>query len=55
MATDEEYRRQAAECRRMAENAYSPLDKDGGWQTLGFEWCPTDPKLRPNCRGAQAD
>jgi hypothetical protein len=27
MSTDEEYRRQASECRRMAENAINPDDK----------------------------
>jgi hypothetical protein len=28
MSADEEYRRQAAECRRMAENAINPDDKN---------------------------
>jgi hypothetical protein len=33
MRSDEEYRLQAAECRRMAENARRPLDKDA-WLRL---------------------
>jgi hypothetical protein len=37
MAKDEEYRRQAEECRRMAENARSPLDKDA-WLRLANSW-----------------
>jgi hypothetical protein len=43
MRTDEEYRRQAAECRRMAENARSPLDKDA-WLRLAESWLQMLPK-----------
>lgn len=43
MSNDEEYRRQAAECRRMAENARSPLDKDA-WLGLADSWLQMLPK-----------
>jgi hypothetical protein len=43
MSDDEEYRRQAAECRRMAENARSPLDKDA-WLRLADSWLQMLPK-----------
>jgi hypothetical protein len=50
MSQDEEYRRQAAECRRMAENARSPLDKDA-WLRLADSWLqmlPLSAKLLTN-------
>jgi hypothetical protein len=37
MSTDEEYRRQAAECRRMAENAINPDDRQA-WLRLADSW-----------------
>jgi hypothetical protein len=43
MNSDEEYRRQAAECRRMAENTRSPLDKDA-WLRLADSWLQMLPK-----------
>ena len=43
MSSDEEYRRQAAECRRMAENARNPLDKDA-WLRLADSWLQMLPK-----------
>jgi hypothetical protein len=43
MSSDEEYRLQAAECRRMAENARSPLDKDA-WLRLADSWLQMLPK-----------
>jgi hypothetical protein len=47
MNADEEYRRQAADCRRMAENAIS-ADNKQAWlrlATLGFK-CWLSPNLR---------
>jgi hypothetical protein len=43
MSTDAEYRRQAAECRRMAENAINPDDKQA-WLRLGDSWLQMLPK-----------
>jgi len=43
MSKDEEYRQRAAECRRMAENARSPLDKDA-WLRLADSWLQMLPK-----------
>jgi hypothetical protein len=43
MDTDEEYRRQAAECRRMAENAINPDDKQA-WLGLADSWLQMLPK-----------
>jgi uncharacterized alpha-E superfamily protein len=43
MSSDEEYRLQAAECRRMAENARNPLDKDA-WLRLADSWLQMLPK-----------
>ena len=43
MSKDEEYRQQAAECRRMAENARNPLDKDA-WLKLADSWLQMLPK-----------
>ena len=43
MGSDEEYRLQAAECRRMAENARNPLDKDA-WLRLADSWLQMLPK-----------
>jgi hypothetical protein len=37
MSTNEEYRRQAAECRRMAENAVNPDDKQA-WLRMAGSW-----------------
>ena len=37
------YRLQAAECRRMAENARNPLDKDA-WLRLADSWLQMLPK-----------
>jgi len=33
----ERYRRQAEECRRMAEKVFSPLDKEA-WLLLATDW-----------------
>jgi hypothetical protein len=43
MTEDHEYRRQAAECRRMAENAHSPDDKQA-WLRLADSWLQMLPK-----------
>jgi hypothetical protein len=43
MNTDEEFRRQAAECRRMAENAVNPDDKQA-WLRLADSWLQMLPK-----------
>jgi hypothetical protein len=43
MSSDEMYRRQAAECRRMAENALSPDDKQA-WLRLADSWLQMLPK-----------
>jgi hypothetical protein len=42
MSNDEEYR-QAAECRRLADNARNPLDKDA-WLRLADSWLQMLPK-----------
>jgi hypothetical protein len=43
MSADHEYRRQAAECRRMAENAINPDDKNA-WLRLADSWLQMLPK-----------
>jgi hypothetical protein len=43
MSADEEYRRQAAECRRMAKNAINPDDKHA-WLRLADSWLQMLPK-----------
>jgi hypothetical protein len=43
MSKDEEYRRRAAECRRMAANAISPDDKQA-WLKLADSWLQMLPK-----------
>jgi hypothetical protein len=43
MSTDEEYRRQALECRRMAANAINPDDKQA-WLKLADSWLQMLPK-----------
>ena len=43
MSTDEEYRRQAEECRRMAENAINCDDKQA-WLKLADSWLQMLPK-----------
>jgi hypothetical protein len=43
MNADEEYRRQAADCRRMAENAISADDKQA-WLRLADAWLQMLPK-----------
>jgi len=43
MSTDEEYRRQAVECCRMAENAINPDDKQA-WLRLANSWLQMLPK-----------
>jgi hypothetical protein len=43
MSQDEEYRRQATECRRMAENAINPDDKQS-WLKLADSWLQMLPK-----------
>ena len=43
MSTDEEYRRQATECRRMADNAISHDDKQA-WLKLAYCWLQMLPK-----------
>jgi hypothetical protein len=43
MNDDHEYRRQAAECRRMAENAINPDDKNA-WLRLADSWLQMLPK-----------
>jgi hypothetical protein len=43
MSEDHEYRRQAAECRRMAENAINPNDKQA-WLRLADSWLQMLPR-----------
>jgi hypothetical protein len=43
MGTDEEYRRQAEECRRMAANAVSADDKQS-WLRLADSWLQMLPR-----------
>jgi hypothetical protein len=43
MASHEEFRRQASECRRMAENARNPDDKQA-WLRLADSWLQMLPK-----------
>jgi hypothetical protein len=45
MGTDDEYRRQAAECRRMADNAVSTDDKQA-WLKLADSWLQLLPQER---------
>ena len=43
MSSDEEYRRRAAECLRIAENVRSPLEKDA-WLRMADSWLHMRPK-----------
>jgi hypothetical protein len=43
MSSDEEYQWRAAECRRIAENVRSPLEKDA-WLRMANSWLNMRPK-----------